>query len=125
MFQEDEECTEEEVEEELSPLTVQLAYVLGRLGRHGEAQELYDTVRAPLEGPRVGGGEQRARWAAAQHLHCTARGLGAAALSPCLSLSPLFPGVARSVCCVAGRGGDDCVRLSLMLMHPDVASAFA
>jgi hypothetical protein len=38
-------CSEEEVEEELAPLTVQLAYVLGRQGRAAEAQELYDTVR--------------------------------------------------------------------------------
>ncbi|KAJ9504743.1 hypothetical protein QJQ45_024692, partial [Haematococcus lacustris] len=39
-----EELSEEEVEAELAPLTVQLAYVLGRLGRSGEATELYDKV---------------------------------------------------------------------------------
>jgi hypothetical protein len=32
------------VEKELMPLTVQLAYVLGRQGRGAEAQELYDKV---------------------------------------------------------------------------------
>ncbi|KAF5841478.1 hypothetical protein DUNSADRAFT_12643 [Dunaliella salina] len=40
----EEELTEKEVEEELAPLTVQLAYVLGRLGRVSEAQELHDKV---------------------------------------------------------------------------------
>mmetsp|Transcript_17379 Transcript_17379/g.37521 ORF Transcript_17379/g.37521 Transcript_17379/m.37521 type:complete len:686 (+) Transcript_17379:137-2194(+) len=42
LFEED--CSEEEVEVELAPLTVQLAYVVGRLKRHGEAQELYEQV---------------------------------------------------------------------------------
>ncbi|MEW5303027.1 MAG: hypothetical protein WDW36_005759 [Sanguina aurantia] len=46
----EEECSEEEVEDELAPLTTQLAYVLGRMGRMPEAQELYDTLlRGSLE----------------------------------------------------------------------------
>lgn len=40
----EEECSEREVEDELAPITVQLAYVLGRLGRRAEAQELHDKV---------------------------------------------------------------------------------
>lgn len=43
-----EDCSEEQVEDELSPLTVQLAYVLSRQGRSQEALELYEAV--------VGGG---------------------------------------------------------------------
>lgn len=42
LFEED--CSEEEVEDELAPLTTQLAYVLGRMGRMPEAQELYDKL---------------------------------------------------------------------------------
>ena len=42
LFEED--LSEKEVEEELAPLTVQLAYVLGRLGRTAEAQEVHDKV---------------------------------------------------------------------------------
>ncbi len=42
MFEED--CSEQEVAEELAPLTVQLGFVLGRLGRVGEAQEAYEQV---------------------------------------------------------------------------------
>lgn len=50
LFEED--CSEEEVEVELAPLTVQLAYVLGRLGRVAEAQELYEKVSE--DGIRIG-----------------------------------------------------------------------
>ncbi|EFJ52129.1 hypothetical protein VOLCADRAFT_86969 [Volvox carteri f. nagariensis] len=42
LFEED--LGEEEVEDELSPLACQLAYVLGRLGRTAEAGELYDKL---------------------------------------------------------------------------------
>ncbi|GIL73066.1 hypothetical protein Vretimale_4685 [Volvox reticuliferus] len=42
LFEED--LGEEEVEDELSPLSCQLAYVLGRLGRQAEAGELYDKL---------------------------------------------------------------------------------
>ncbi len=42
LFEED--LGEEEVEDELSPLSCQLAYVLGRLGRPAEAAELYDKL---------------------------------------------------------------------------------
>lgn len=42
----EEEYEEAEVEEELGPLTVQLAYVLGRAGRGQAAQELYDKACA-------------------------------------------------------------------------------
>ncbi|GLI69046.1 hypothetical protein VaNZ11_013588 [Volvox africanus] len=42
LFEED--LGEEEVEDELSPLACQLAYVLGRLGRPAEAGELYDKL---------------------------------------------------------------------------------
>ncbi len=41
----EEELDDDEVEEELAPLTVQLAYALSRQGKHAETQELYDTVR--------------------------------------------------------------------------------
>jgi hypothetical protein len=40
----DEDLTESEVDEELAPLSVQLAYVLGRLGRAAEAGEVYDKL---------------------------------------------------------------------------------
>lgn len=40
----DEELGEEEVEEELAPLSAQLAYVLGRSGRAGDAGEVYDKL---------------------------------------------------------------------------------
>jgi len=40
----EEELTEKEVEEELAPLMVQLGYVLGRLGRVSEAQDLHEKV---------------------------------------------------------------------------------
>jgi hypothetical protein len=40
----EEELSEEQVGKELMPLTVQLAYVLGRQGRVPEAQELYEKV---------------------------------------------------------------------------------
>lgn len=40
----EEECSEDEVAEELAPLTVQLGYVLARLGRLTEAQEMYEQV---------------------------------------------------------------------------------
>lgn len=40
----DQELSEEDVAEELSPLTVQLGYCLERLGRVTEAQELYEKV---------------------------------------------------------------------------------
>mmetsp|Transcript_20977 Transcript_20977/g.35805 ORF Transcript_20977/g.35805 Transcript_20977/m.35805 type:complete len:705 (-) Transcript_20977:159-2273(-) len=42
LFEED--YAEAEVDEELAPLSVQLAYALGRQGRGPEAQELYDKV---------------------------------------------------------------------------------
>lgn len=42
LFEED--MAEEEVEDELSPLSCQLAFVLGRLGRLAEASELYDKM---------------------------------------------------------------------------------
>uniref|UniRef100_A0A7S0RTI0 Signal recognition particle subunit SRP72 n=1 Tax=Chlamydomonas leiostraca TaxID=1034604 RepID=A0A7S0RTI0_9CHLO len=48
LFEED--CSEEEVEDELAPLTVQLAYVQARQGRLGEAQELLDKVLHGVEG---------------------------------------------------------------------------
>lgn len=53
LFEED--LNEQEVEEELAPLTVQLAYVLGRLGRTAEAQELHDKVCVACVGvPMIG-----------------------------------------------------------------------
>ncbi|GAX79721.1 hypothetical protein CEUSTIGMA_g7162.t1 [Chlamydomonas eustigma] len=42
LFEED--CSEEELAEELAPITVQLGYVLGRLGRTTEALEAYEQV---------------------------------------------------------------------------------
>ncbi|GLC63488.1 Signal recognition particle core component [Pleodorina starrii] len=48
LFEED--LGEEEVEDELSPLSCQLAYVLGRLGRQAEAAELYDKL---IRGPQT------------------------------------------------------------------------
>ncbi|KAG2499929.1 hypothetical protein HYH03_002216 [Edaphochlamys debaryana] len=42
LFEED--LAEEEVDDELGPLSCQLAYVLGRLGRTGEATEVYDKL---------------------------------------------------------------------------------
>ncbi|KXZ56772.1 hypothetical protein GPECTOR_1g696 [Gonium pectorale] len=39
-----EDLAEEEVEDELAPLSGQLAHVLGRLGRAGEANEIYDKI---------------------------------------------------------------------------------
>jgi hypothetical protein len=43
LFEED--CTEEEVAEELAPITVQLGFVLGRQGRSADALEAYEQVR--------------------------------------------------------------------------------
>ena len=40
----EEECSEEEVAEELAPLSVQLGYALGRQGRTAEAVEIYEQV---------------------------------------------------------------------------------
>jgi signal recognition particle subunit SRP72 len=40
----DEDLREEDVAEELAPLTVQLGYVLGQLGRHDESAEAYEEV---------------------------------------------------------------------------------
>ena len=42
LFEED--LAEEEVEDELGPLSCQLAYVLGRMGRPAEAAEVYDKL---------------------------------------------------------------------------------
>ena len=42
LFEED--CTEEEVAEELAPLTVQLGYALGQQGKTVEALEIYEQV---------------------------------------------------------------------------------
>ncbi|KAG2448342.1 hypothetical protein HYH02_006924 [Chlamydomonas schloesseri] len=42
LFEED--LAEEEVEDELGPLSCQLAYVLGRMGRPAEAAEIYDKL---------------------------------------------------------------------------------
>ena len=42
LFEED--CAEEEVEQELAPVTVQLGYALGRQGRAQEAVEIYEQV---------------------------------------------------------------------------------
>lgn len=51
LFEED--MAEEEVEDELSPLSCQLAFVLGRLGRLAEASELYDKmIRGWVRGRR-------------------------------------------------------------------------
>jgi len=43
LFEED--CGEEEVEQELAPVTVQLGYALARQGRAQEAVEVYEQVR--------------------------------------------------------------------------------
>lgn len=57
----EEECSEEEVEAELAPLTVQLGYVVGRLGRGEEAQELHEKVGRARTGAACGGAG--GRWA--------------------------------------------------------------
>ena len=44
LFEED--CSEEEVAEELAPLTVQLGYALGQQGKSIEALEIYEQVGA-------------------------------------------------------------------------------
>jgi signal recognition particle subunit SRP72 len=41
----DEELSEEQVEEELAPVTVQLAYTAGQLGRSAEAAAAYEVCR--------------------------------------------------------------------------------
>ena len=46
LFEED--CAEEEVEQELAPVTVQLGYALGRQGRAQEAVEIYEQVGGGL-----------------------------------------------------------------------------